>query len=592
MRSISSKSRWKLQTGGPFFVLLPLLIAFSGTRTYGTSYRTPTAIESNLLVFDGKLAFIQGSGGLTVLDLRTGQVKLRKMLRDEFGRIKKLIRCPEGVLLVGYRKSSLVDPNTFAHRWTIKDCCNPIVEGPYLVSCDNYQTVRCYDSVTGEVRWSKELRGGWNYVLSDGVLVVSTATFYDRQSTLWVIDAESGKQLFHKTPPQGKQWCDVHCDGKAIYAITAPKESSDFQATPIGIIKYDLQGQEVESLDFSSPLITNLHKQFGYPFLLDGKTFICRENCRKAYPHELDPQTERLVPNGYSVFSLPTGMLVHEESRDSADKKGHTIRLLSTDSQWKNYLPFVQPNEWLESVEEVDGRILLCGSGGQIECLDSATGQPLWLYVFPSFRRVMSFTGHYIGDFWRSHETGRAKLFKRGLTSMDETCGSICLPERTKPENVLWTSLVDAASYRTSIVIDPNPNLRFAKLPERVFRSRIVGGVNLLGLLTLVIWHRKWLAKKSDQDDATRFSTKRHFAICAVGCFAIYCFAATGLILYGRVNAWGSTLLYGIVIALFFYSSRLASRNSKEVSGLLPFIWTMLSAACAGLVIGMGVVVP
>ena len=374
MRSIRSKCRWKLQTGAPFFVLLPLLIVFSGTRTYGTSYRTPAAIESNLLAFDGKLAFIQGSGGLTVLDLRTGQVKLRKMLRDEFGRIDKLIQCPEGVLLVGYRKLSLVDPNTFAHRWTIKDCCNPIVEGPYLVSCDNYQTVRCYDSVTGVVRWSKELQGGWNFALSDGVLVVSTVSFYDRQSALWVIDAESGKQLFHKTPPQGKQWCDVHCDGKAIYAITAPRESSDFQATPNGIIKYDLQGQEVESLDFSSPLITKSHKQFKYPFLLEGKAFARNENCRKAYPHELDPQAERLAPNGFSVFSLPTGTLVHEESKDFADEKGHTIRLLSTDGPWKNYLPFVRPNEYLGPVEEVDGRILLCWSGVSIARLGNHNG--------------------------------------------------------------------------------------------------------------------------------------------------------------------------------------------------------------------------
>ncbi len=588
--------RWRIQTGGPFFALILLLFASPETRVYGTSYRTPTATESNLLAFDGKLAFIQGSGGLTVLDLRTGQVKLRKMLRDEVGYIVELQKCPEGVILISSGKASLVDSETFEYRWTIEGCRSPIVEGPYIVSNDGYHTVRCYNSITSEVRWSKEIRGGWDLVLSDGIVAVLSVPSDNGHSAIWVIDAESGKQLFHKTPPQGKQWSDVYCDGEAVYAISAPIESSDFRATPDGIVKFDLQGQEVESLDFSSPSITNLHKQFGYPvgslFLFDGKTFARNKNCRKAYPHELDFQTERLAPNNFSIFSLPTGMLVHEESKDSADKKGHTIQLLSTDKQWKNYLPFVRPNEYLGPVEEIDGRILLCWSGGQIECLDSATGQPQWLYVFPSFRRVMSFTGHHIGNFWRSHETGRAKLFKRGLASMDETCGSIGLPDGTKSENVLWASLVDAESYRASIVIDPDPKLRFAKLPERVFRSRIVGGANLLGLLTLVIWHRRWLAKKSDEDDTTRFSAKRHFAICVVGCFAIYCLAATGLILYGRVSAWGSTLLYGIVIALFFYSSRLASQDSKEDSGLLPFIWTMLSAACAGLVIGMGVVVP
>lgn len=65
----------------------PLLVS-------GTIYRIPPALETNIVAADGMVAFVQGTGGLTVLDAHSGQVKLRKTLPEEVGYPEKLLASP------------------------------------------------------------------------------------------------------------------------------------------------------------------------------------------------------------------------------------------------------------------------------------------------------------------------------------------------------------------------------------------------------------------------------------------------------------------------------------------------------------------
>lgn len=89
------------------------VIAVFPSYATGTQYRTPLAVETNLLVYDGKVAFIGYPSGLTILDVRTGQPILRQQRGDEFRGVESLQKCSTGILIVGYRNTSLVDATSF-----------------------------------------------------------------------------------------------------------------------------------------------------------------------------------------------------------------------------------------------------------------------------------------------------------------------------------------------------------------------------------------------------------------------------------------------------------------------------------------------
>src|SRR4029079_2077318 len=104
-------------------------------------------------------AFTERMGGLTVLDSHSGRAILRTQLTNEFGYVRELRKSPAGILLIGYERVSLADPETLRCHWTIEKCSDAVVEGTYLVAHDGYHTVRCYDTVSGKERWSRDIEG-------------------------------------------------------------------------------------------------------------------------------------------------------------------------------------------------------------------------------------------------------------------------------------------------------------------------------------------------------------------------------------------------------------------------------------------------
>lgn len=572
----------------PLAWMLAILFA-SAVTAFGTEYRTPLAIESNLLVFHGKVVFTQGTGGLTVLSLRTGQVIARKPLRDKLRRADQFLACPKGVLCVNYGQSSLLDPNTFEPLWTIEHWHSPVVEGEFIVSHDGYHTVSCHSALTGKELWSLDLEGGWNLALSGGIAVVSTVPFYDGQSVFWVIDARSGREMFHKMPPPDKQWCSVTCDGSYIYATTCPPESPNFREIPDTLLKFDLQGQEVSQVEFSSPEITVDNEEYKYPFVFEGKTFERFKNVRAAYPHELQPKDAIAVPEGALTFSLPSGLLFQRDWGVSFGKSGSILQMVSLTKPWKTFAPYVRPDEWLISAVETDGRILLCASGGQLECLDSSTGKSNWLYVFPTFRRVLSYSGWYIGTYWRSHETRRARAYDYGLSFLGEKSGSLPLPGGMEPEDARPANTVNWAPYAGSIVLDPAPKLLFEDLPGRVLRSTTIVAVSLLSLLVLFVWHRWWRTKTKNEHTENAVPPRTHYTIVTTVCLACFGLAACGLLLYGRVDPWCSRFFWAVVIVSIVGSYR-GIRLRSNNGGVLGFVWLMFSAAIVGILFGSTIV--
>src|SRR5689334_6163543 len=71
-------------------------------------------VDSNFLVDQGRVLFVQTDGSLTVLALETGQVLLREKSRDYSG---QLLRVPGGILVLNYGTISFLNPVDFAVLW-------------------------------------------------------------------------------------------------------------------------------------------------------------------------------------------------------------------------------------------------------------------------------------------------------------------------------------------------------------------------------------------------------------------------------------------------------------------------------------------
>ncbi len=571
----------------PIAFTIGLLLCWSASEAYCTSWRTPTAIESNLLAFDGKLAFLQGSGGLTVLDLETGQVLLRKMLEGNLRYAGEFIKCPGGVLLVGSRQSTLCDADTFEPVWTIENTHSVVVDGPHIISCDGYHTVFCHDSRTGKERWSEEIRGGWQLMIFRDIVIVVSVAYDGGIPAFWVIDADTGRERYHKSPPADRDWYRVHCDGEFVYAVTGKIPPNEYSALPQGLIRYDLDGRELEQLDLSSPEISRLDEWPHSPLVYGGKVFPKHRNCRLAYPHERKPVDLSILSEYADTHALPSGLFVHEQLKDINGDKSHVVRLLSEDYHWSAYLPYSQPNEWLEAVVQADNRVVFCSSGGQIECFDSKSGKSQWTYMFPSFRRVLAAADCYIGSFWQSKETSQADMFAKGLTSLGNKTGSIPIPDTQNPADIQWPVLMQDTEYAGRVSVDPNPKLRFRDLPERLTSTRAFLVALSIPFVLLLFWHARWLTNRSVQIAEGTGTAKKHYMLIA-GCgIVVFTAAAIGLHLFGQVSSTSTSLYWGVALTSLALSWRAMNRATADCSSIVQFISIIPVALFAGVAIAL-----
>src|ERR1700681_4146836 len=92
-----------------------LLLLGAGPLDAHTSIRV--ALDSNILVDGGRVIFAQGTGSLTVLDLETGEVLLRKKPEKAFSYSGNLQHSAYGVLMMAYEKIALLDGSTFDAIW-------------------------------------------------------------------------------------------------------------------------------------------------------------------------------------------------------------------------------------------------------------------------------------------------------------------------------------------------------------------------------------------------------------------------------------------------------------------------------------------
>lgn len=156
------------------------------------------AVDSNLLVYDGKLLFAQGTGSLTRLELASGKVLNRVVPPEGMHFSGTLLRHEMGVFMADYSRCVLLDEASLNVCWEVGNAHDAAVGTSHFVSHDGYHTVTCRDVASGEEVWSKTLHGGWSLFALGNVAVVATPLLYD-EGRLRSNGKDSGARCYMKS---------------------------------------------------------------------------------------------------------------------------------------------------------------------------------------------------------------------------------------------------------------------------------------------------------------------------------------------------------------------------------------------------------
>ena len=156
----------------------PLVVASLVLTLVATSAHAYTCVEigvdSDLLVFDGKVLFSQADGTLTLLNLQTGKVLHRGKDRHE---IRRFAITPHGILGGGFYHVILLDRDTMAVRWAADCKGQPVPAGESVICKDANGSVACRRIADGCQVWSTFI-GTEPQCVADGNRVLITNARY------------------------------------------------------------------------------------------------------------------------------------------------------------------------------------------------------------------------------------------------------------------------------------------------------------------------------------------------------------------------------------------------------------------------------
>ena len=433
-----------------FKILLAGILSNAAGFSHAFTFRQ-VGVDSNLLIDGDRVVFCQSDGSLTALAVKTGQVLRRVKGHDLSGTLKRI---PPGILMLQYGSIALLNPTNFTSVWKTESHYNPTVLSNALISYDGNGLVENRDLRTGTVRWSFELPGALDVIAESGKVLVHRAATYedDRVPTTVMLDLESGKELFRKTPPSGTHWPAVFFDGQKIYLKQGSYSGKPSDYKLERLVVWDAQGEEINSIALSPKLQDEL-RWGSSPFDLDQKTFYGGH----VYPDRWSIPNERfgrLLPRGdqanevsEAAYDLGDGFvfLQREDRRNHLRNQATEIELRSPEQHWTGVLPYLSHRGHIAAVARAPGKLLIGSNLGHVECVNAATGESLWLYVFPTIRHVMSFSSH-------------------GMPPMMSESAAIFRNEnKTPPSSGL--KRVNESAKPTRVIIDPEPTNPFEKLP-------------------------------------------------------------------------------------------------------------------------------
>lgn len=559
----SSRSKW----------LLGVFLLVSVAKPVGAHTWNQPGINSNLLVFDGKVYFIQADLSLTALDLATGRVLLRKVDQQLRGPLQLT---EHGILKLGWGEIVLLDKRTHAVRWKTRVTVSPNVCEGSLVSYGK-GVVQCRDLQNGQVRWSYGLPGGLAIVAEKGKVLIHCPAIFPSlcEPALALLDLKTGRELFLKRPPADTVWGRAFFDGERIYLGAGTIRTTPMEANFERLLVWDLTGRELTATEVPRGA-TGASFYPDAAFCLDGKVF--------QYGR-VRPMTAEEKATG-RVCGARRGPDWHLESDGTVVKirwrngwrngprdprKPITIvEMNSKTGAWRGYLPYL--TQWPGRVQEsalTDGKLVLGSNLGHVECVHVATGRSLWIYVFRSMWGTISMTGPngrplylverakaYRQENWRTRPGG-LHLLPPGM-SLDEIRATM---PASRP-----------AGKGPRVVHDPQPVDSFADVPSYLVKAWSGAILPVIGfaLLCLAAWKRRWGYRGVG------------FSACAMGLLLV-----TIMFFYSRVSG-ACTLTAKVALVLLLgvvaYGVYKAGRNRQWNTAFYMVILGTL-AACVSLII-------
>ncbi|MBP3954814.1 PQQ-binding-like beta-propeller repeat protein [Gemmata sp. G18] len=542
-------------------VVTLLWLASGGSLSAYTSVRV--AFDSNVLVDDKRVIFAQGTGSLTVLNLDTGEVLLRKKPDSNFEYSGNLQLTGQGVLMTSYGRIVFLDRNTFAPVWRAEHCYGAVLDGEHVVSHDGNHSVTCRSVQSGQVSWKIDMEGGWHLSAANGKVLVATPDYSHRPPTLLVFDLKSGDRILRHDASSDVRWHQVYFDGRLIYLVEdGSAESHRASGRPLRVKMLDLEGKVVAEADHTSPKVVANASRENAAFIW-GEKYFNGGQVQQVNPHERatlanlweegdesrderEGDRESFRGRHHLPKLLASGIFVTTSSRDADIAVGQVLRLIKPKGLWVAYAPYLGEYGLISHVAEADGKLLLGSSEGQLECLDSETGRSRWLYTFPVIRQTMSYSSRHGMP---PYLTEQAAEYRRGLEQTGNLSGSIRLPSDIQPASTRWAKLRAETDYPGRIVIDPSPDDPFHKLGRYVTWLAICAALPVAGVLVLVLAR---LARRK-RPKQTLPSVPHDETPPSVGLAAWFLVLsvspAYGLLEYGRVShSW--TIALKIIFAL------------------------------------------
>jgi hypothetical protein len=393
-----------------------LAVLGSGLPASAYTYEQ-VGVASNFVIHEGKVYFGQSDGSLTILNLEAGEVIARKK-----GNLypRSLQWTEAGILLLSYRGTALLNAATLDATWQTKKHDTSGLVGHRLLMRDKYGLIECRELATGKILWSYKLDGAISTVVEGGKILVFRSGVYDgpkRVPAVVLLDLETGKEILHKTTPDGVHYLRAYFDGEHIYLVSGtykgvhdPRFTRFDRGRPSArferLLVWDLNGNEVEAIPVPDGF-KNDRLLYDNAFTLGGKVFARGRvyASRDAVPPRA-PGLGELVPEELPIdpetaitrFQVVGGTLTMRPAAICRDRysiggdKPLTISLESEYGRWTGTLPYLPVPGIIFAVGSTPDRILLGSNLGHVECLDAKSGESLWMYVFPTIRHTTSYS--------------------------------------------------------------------------------------------------------------------------------------------------------------------------------------------------------
>lgn len=536
--------------------------------------RARVALTSNILIFDERVIFTQGTGSLTVLDLKTGDVLLRKKSNRDFDYEGTLVQYPHGVLMISYDRLALLDKKTFDPIWQYGECFDAAADDEYVFSVNRNGAISCRSVRTGELCWQAEMKEGRNIVPAQGKVLVHTHLGCGDQPALQVFDSKNGRKLLRYEASREKSWQQVYFDGEYVYTVDQAAESTTADPKPCRLTMLNLAGEIVEEIDCQASDITPVSNDCSAGnFFWKDRYFDTKGHIRPAYTDELNVFAKLSKRENIHPVSLSGGVFTSCKEKNSAGESGHVLEMIMPQGSWKAYASHLGQEGWISRVCQSQEKLVLGSNEGHVECLDIKTGRPQWIYVFPTIYRTMSFSSP---NGLPPYLTQQAAEYNRGVEKLGLSCGSVLLPDVFDAASAKWADLRKSANYSGRITIDPSVDDPFPGL-QRIIASIAFHALLPIVVLFLILLMKRFRRKQPDQIPPSSKRRAIEFALLGILCLLLSFSPAIGLLEYGRVShLWTLALkaVFALMILIAAYATIRLSFQKHWVKALVIAAFT------------------